>query len=103
MKEASYEVVWPRGRRVIESSPLAKRLDTLKGKTICELWEWAFRGDEIFPVIEKELAKRYPGIKFVSYEKFGNTHGRDERQFLAALPDKLKQYECDAVISGVGC
>ncbi len=104
------EVVWPRGKITMENPGFAKRLDTLSGKTVCELWDWRFRGDEMFPVIEKELAKRYPGIKFVSYEKFGCTHEQfgstqeaGEREVLAALPDKLKQYKCDAAISGVGC
>ncbi|MFC1986473.1 hypothetical protein ACFLWC_05725 [Chloroflexota bacterium] len=98
-----YEVVWPRGNKVVESVRFAKRLDTLEGKIVGFLWDWIFHGDEMFPVIEKELAKRYPGIKFVGYEEFGSTHGLKERDVLAALPDKFKQNECDAVISGVGC
>lgn len=103
MEAASYEVVWPRGKTTKPSVGLAKRLDTLQGKTIAELWEWAFRGDEIFAVLEKELAKRYPGVKFVSYEKFGCTHGGDERQVLAGFSQKFKEYKIDAVISGMGC
>ncbi len=103
MREPGYEVVWPRGKRTIEVIRLAKRLDTLEGKTVCELWDWMFRGDQMFPTIEKELAKRYPGSKFVSYKVFGSTHGSEEAKVLAALPDKLKQNKCDAVISGVGC
>ena len=54
-------------------------------------------------MIEKELTKRYPGIKFVSYEVFGRTHGEEEAKVIAALPDRLKQNGCDAVISGNGC
>ncbi len=103
MKNLGYEAVWPCGKRVTETARFAQRLDTLAGKTIGELWDWLFRGDEIFPMIEKELAKRYPGIKFVSYKVFGSTHGGKEAEVLASLPDKLKQYGCDAVISGVGC
>ena len=98
-----HEVVWPRGKKTIEGARFAKRLDTLEGKTVCNLWDWLFRGDEISPMLEKELQKRFPGIKFVSYEVFGSTHGGDEAKVLAALPDKLKQNKCDAVISGVGC
>ena len=98
-----YEVLWPLGKKTMETVHLAKRLDTLEGKTVCNLWDWVFHGDKIFPMIEKELAKRYPGIKFVSYEVFGPTHGGDEAKVLAALPDKLKQNNCDAVISGMGC
>ena len=103
MGDQGYEVVWPRGRRAEGITPLAKRLDTLEGKTVCELWEWAFRGDEMFVVIEKELAKRYPGIKFVNYSVFGSTHGFKESELIASLPDLLHKHGCDAVISGVGC
>ena len=107
MKAASekgiYEVVWPRGRRVAPDIDYARRLDTLEGKTVCELWDWVFRGDEIFPVTETQLAKRHPGIKFIDYKVFGNTHGFNEAEVIGALAGKLKENKCDAVISGVGC
>lgn len=103
MMELGYEVVWPRSKRIIESTRHAQRLSTLEGKTVCELWDWIFRGNEIFPVLEEELAKRYPGIKFVNYKEFGSTHGREESEVLATLTDKLRQNKCDAVISGIGC
>ncbi|MFC1870116.1 hypothetical protein ACFLYE_02460 [Chloroflexota bacterium] len=103
MKEPGYEVVWPRGKRMAESVRFAKRLETLAGKTIGFLWDWAFRGEQIFPVIEKELSQRYPGVRFVGYEEFGSTHGGKEAEVLDALPDNLRQNKCDAVISGIGC
>ena len=98
-----YEVVWPQGKKVAKIMRFAKRLDSLQGKTVCELWDWIFRGDEVFPALEKEFARRYPGIKFVTYDVFGSTHGGGEAEVLASLPDKLKQHRCDAVISAVGC
>ena len=103
MRVEGYEVVWPRGRKITESAHFAKRLNTLAGKTICYLWDFVFRGDEIFPVIERELAKRYAGIKSIGYEEFGSTHEGREGKSIAALPGKLKQSKCDAVISGIGC
>ena len=99
----AYEVVWPRGKRLESGGKLAKRLDTLEGKVVCELWDWVFKGDVIFDVFEKELAKRYPGIQFVSWREFGEIHGANEKAVLAALPEKLKSYNCDAVVCGVGC
>ena len=98
-----YEVVWPRGKQAVETTRFAERLDTLDGKTIGELWDWVYRGDEIFPTVEKELTKQYTGIKFVSYEVFGSTLGGEAAEVLAALGDKLKENKCDAVMSGVGC
>lgn len=102
MAEPKYEVVWPLGRTVFETLPLARRDDDLSGKTVCELWEWLFRGEEIFPLLREELAKRYPGIKFVEYSVFGDTHGSRERELMTVLPDLLRRHGCDAVISGVG-
>ncbi|MGH7916057.1 MAG: hypothetical protein ACREQE_01205 [Candidatus Binataceae bacterium] len=49
-----YEVVWPKSPRVVKMAPVAKRLDTLKGKTIAQVWDYIFRGDEIFPILEEE-------------------------------------------------
>ena len=98
-----YNVVWPRGKKVSRDTCYAKRLDTLEGKTIGELSNRIFRGDEIFPLIEKELASRYQGIQFVNFDMFGSIHGKDEAKVIAALPDTLKQNDCDAVITAVGC
>jgi len=99
----TYKVVWPRGPRVDAGTRLARRLDTLEGKVVCELWDWIFKGDLIMDVFEKELAKRYPGIQFVSWREFGEIHGANEKKVLAELPEKLKKFNCDAVICGVGC
>ncbi len=98
-----YEVVWPRGKKTVAGMPLAKRLDTLSGKTVAELWDWLFHGDTIFPMLEEELSKRYPGVKFISYKKFESTHSAKEAEMVAGLHRQLKDYGVDAVISGIGC
>ena len=103
MSSTEYEVVWPRSPRTIKINPVAKRLDTLRGKTIAQLWDYIFRGDEIFPILEEELAKRFPDTKFINYSVFGSTHGDKEREVVGSIPAKLKQYRADAVISGMGC
>ena len=102
-KDDNYEVVWPCGESVGKVTPLSKRLDTLEGKTICELWDYVFQGDKIYGILEEELSKRYPGIKFVNYRRFGSTHGAEEKKTIAALPDLLKKNKCDAVVSSMGC
>lgn len=102
MAEPVYEVVWPLGKAAYETLPLAHRDPDLSGKTLCELWDWLFRGEEIFPIIRESLSKRYPGIKFVDYNVFGNTHSVKEKAIIAALPDLLRKHGCDAVISAVG-
>ena len=101
--EIHYEVVWPKSPLAVQTRHLAERLDTLKGKRVGFLWDFLFRGHELFPVIEKELQNRFTGIEIVGYDEFGNTHGGDEAEVIAALPNRLRDHRIDAVVSGVGC
>lgn len=101
--DGHYEVEWPRAERQQQRGELARRLGSLKGKTVAQLWDYLFRGDEIFKVLEEHMTARFPGIKFVSWREFGNTHARDERAMVAALPARLKALGVDAVISGMAC
>ena len=103
MAENLYEVVWPCGERRQKIQPLAKRLDTLNGKTIAQLWDYLFMGDEVFATLEDELRKEYPGVKFVSWREFGNTHTVNERELLASLPQRFKDLGVDAAISAMAC
>ena len=96
-------VLWPRGRRTVTARPVAPRLETLQGKTVGQLWDDLFRGDEIFPILEEELGRRFPGVRFVRYDTFGSTHGRHEGKVLAELPEMLRRHQVDAVISGMAC
>ncbi len=96
-------VVWPRGPKTIGVRPMAPRLETLAGKTIAQLWDDVFRGDEVFALLEQALGGAFPGVRFVNYQVFGSTHGERERQVLAELPTRLRQHRVDAVISGMAC
>ena len=98
-----YEALWPRSPRQSKVKPLAPRLATLEGKTIAQLWDYVFRGDEVFAFLEEGLKARFPGVRFVSWREFGSTHGSDEREVVQRLPQRLKELGADAVISGMGC
>ena len=101
--EKAYAVVWPRSNQRIDAKPLAARLDTLEGKRIAFVWDYLFRGDEIWPILKERSRARYPNMQFVDYDAFGSTHGEDEHRVLAELPGKLRQLGVSAVISGMGC
>jgi hypothetical protein len=98
-----YEVVWPSGERKQKLQPLAKRLDTLKGKTVAQLWDYLFAGDEVFTALEEALRERYPDVKFVSWREFGSTHAVNEKELLASLPQRFKELGVDAAISSMAC
>ena len=96
-------VVWPRSAKTVEVRALAPRLQTLEGKRVAFLWDYLFRGDEIWELLKTELSSRYPGMSFVNWDEFGSTHGEDEHRVLAELPQRLKAHGVDAVVSGMGC
>jgi len=102
LQEANYKVVWPLGKLVYQPITLKPRPADLNGLTVCELSDYGFKAEVIFPLVEKLLKQRYPGIKFVEYTSFGNTHGSNEDEVISAFPAKLKKHGCNVVISGVG-
>lgn len=100
--EPIYDVVWPLAPSAVAPTALASRPADLRGKKIGELWDYLFKGEDIFPLIRESLAARYPGVSFVEYERFGSIHGRDEAELAKTLPAMLREHGCDAVISAVG-
>ena len=101
--DLTYDVVWPKSAMGVQHRNRAPRLDTLAGKRIGFVWDYLFRGEEIFPAIERELRNRYEGLEVVGYDSFGNIHGPEEHALVAALPGALTRYRVDAVVTGNGC
>jgi len=101
--DGHYEALWPRSPRQTKIKSLAKRLETLEGKTVAQLWDFVFRGDEVFAALEEGLKDRFPNIRWVSYKEFGSTHGSDEREVVGSLARRFKELKVDAMISGMGC
>ena len=101
--EPKYAVVWPRSPRGVQQRRRAARLDTLTGKRLAFLWDYLFRGDELFPVLAEQLEARFVDIEIVDYAEFGNLHGADEKERVGRLPDDLATRGVDAVVSGMGC
>ena len=102
MVEQSYKVVWPLGKVRYKIIPESTRITDLTGKTVCELSDFRFKAPEVFPLVEEMISKRYCDVKFISYMNFGDVNGTNEAEVTAALPEKLRNYGCDAVIVGVG-
>ncbi len=99
----TYEVVWPKSAMGIQPQRSAPRLDSFDGSRIAFLWDYVFRGDELFPALERALLDRFHGVEIVGYQEFGNTHGADEKERIATLPQFLRDRHIDAVVSGMGC
>ncbi len=82
---------------------IAPRLGDLNGKTVCEVWNGVFRGDALFPIIRKQLKKRYQGVNVIPYTETPLfTMGEDTNKICEDLKVFLSQKRCDALIAGVG-
>ena len=102
VNEPRFDVIWPLTRKAVARTAAAARLPDLNDKTVCELWDVLFRGETIYPLVREYIRARFPRVKFVGPEVFGNFHGPREREVSAALPEKLRAHGCDAVIVGIG-
>ena len=87
-----YEAYWPRAARQQRTRALAPRLETLEGKTVAQIWDYLFKGDQVFELLEAGLKARYPGVRFVSWREFGSTHGGEEKEANFA-PDQRRVTE----------
>ena len=70
--EPVYKVVSPIGESTVKMTTMAPRLDTLAGKTVCMVWNNAFKADVTLPAIGEALKKQYPGVKIVPYTRYAH-------------------------------
>ena len=99
----NFAVVWPRSPSGVQQRRRADRLDTLDDKRVAFLWDYLFRGDELFPILAEQLQARFEGVEIVGYSEFGNLHGGDEKERVGRLAADLASRGVDAVVSGMGC
>ena len=104
--EPVYKVVSPLGESTAKTTAMAPRLDTLDGKTVCLVWNYAFKADVTLPAIAEALKKQYPGIKIVPYTAMPmaplpEAPGTPKRES-EALQAAYKAKGAQAVIAGNG-
>jgi hypothetical protein len=104
--EPLYKIVSPLGESTAKMTAMAPRLETLNGKTVCMVWNHAFKADVTHAAIAEELKKRYPSIKIVPYTELPDAPEAElvgaPRPASEALQAALKAKGCDAVIAGNG-
>ena len=102
MEEQIEQVVSPIGRPVNNELHLAPRMKLDSPKRFGFIWDYVFRGDQMFALLEEGISQKLPGSEFVRHEEFGNIHGHNEKEVVDALPAKLHQFKVDGVIVGIG-
>ena len=104
--EPVYDVVSPLGESTFKMTAMAPRTETLAGKTVCMVWNSAFKSDVTLPVIGEALKRQYPGVKIVPYTDMPNAFlpeppGTPRKQS-EALQAAYRQKGCNAVVTGNG-
>jgi len=94
----------PREKESRTGARLAQRLESLRAKKSARLMGLDFPRRRCSKCVgERNWRNDIPGVQFVSWKEFAKYMEGMKKEMLAALPEKLKKYNCDAVICGVGC
>jgi len=103
VNEPSFEVVHPVSRRPVVAMTSTAGLSGLAGKKIALVWDYLFRGDDVFRLVKERFQAERPGVEFVDHDAFGDIGdigGQDE--LLDQLPGRLREMGVDAAIVATG-
>jgi hypothetical protein len=99
-------VISPVGLPRAQSKGIAPRLDSLEGKTIGEVYNHHFKGDQMFGLYRELLKQRYPGVRIVPYTElpasFVGGDPATHRRVAQEVAAMAKEKGCDALIAGNG-
>jgi hypothetical protein len=100
VSEPSFRVVHPVSRRPVVARTSNADLPGLAGKKIALVWDYLFRGDDVFRLVKERFRAERSGVEFVDYEVFGDIHGHDE--LLGQLSSRLEETGVDGTIVATG-
>lgn len=98
--EPSFDVVHPVSRRPHVARTSNADLPGLTGKKIALVWDYLFRGDDVFRLVKERFQAGRSGAEFVDHEVFGDVHGHPE--LLDQLPSRLREMGVDGTIVATG-
>lgn len=100
VNEPSFDVVHPVSRRPAVARTSNADLPGLAGKKIALVWDYLFRGDDVFRLVKERFHAGRSGVEFVDHEVFGDIHGHDE--LLDQLSSRLGEMGVDGTIVATG-
>jgi hypothetical protein len=102
-QEGMFEVLSPEGYSELDIIAPTAPLASLDNKTVGFVWDYLFKGDEVFEILGAGLQAQYENLRVVPHEHFGNIHGPAEAQIMNDLAGAAQAAGCDAMIVGMGC
>src|SRR5262249_59626553 len=99
-------VISPEGLQLREVSGVSRHLDTLAGKTIGEVYNNHFKGEQMFGIYRRLLRERFPGVRIIPFDQFPTVYvGGDpasQKKTAKEIAALAKEWEVDAIITGNG-
>ena len=106
MSREQVAVISPVGLTRAQDNGVAPRLDGLEGKTIGEVYNHHFKGDQMFGLYRELLRQRYPGVRIIPYTElpasFVGGDPATQRRVAQEVAALAKEKGCDALIAGNG-
>ena len=106
MSREEVDVISPVGLPRTQQNGVAPRLGSLEGKTIGEVYNHHFKGDQMFGLYRELLIQRYPGVRIVPYTElpasFVGGDPATQRRTAQEIARVAKEKGIDALIAGNG-
>ena len=100
VNEPAFDIVHPVSRRPVVARTSTADLPGLAGKKIALVWDYLFRGDDVFRLVKERFCAERSGVEFVDHEVFGDILGPDD--LLDQLPTRLDELGVDGTIVATG-
>ena len=99
-------VISPEGLQLRVTNSVSRHLDTLEGKTIGEVYNNHFKGEQMFRAYRRLFKEKFPGVKIIPYDEFPIVYvGGDpvsQKKTARDIAALAKERGCDALITGNG-
>jgi hypothetical protein len=106
VSEDEISIISPLGLNRTQTTGITPRLDSLDGKTIGEVYNHHFKGDQMFRLYRELLKQRFPGVRIVPYTElpasFVGGDTATHRRVAQEVAAKAREKGCDALITGNG-
>jgi len=99
-------VISPEGLQLSQMTGVSRHLDTLAGKTIGEVYNNHFKGEQMFGIYRRLLKETFPGVKVIPFDRFPRVYvGGDpasQKKTAREIAALAQEWEVDAIITGNG-
>ena len=99
-------VISPEGLPLAPTRNIGQPVNSLEGKTICEVYNNHFKGELMFNTYRRLFTEKFRGVKVIPFDEFPIVYvGGDpasQKKIAREIATLARERGCDALISGNG-